>query len=92
MIIKHTKRRPKRSHEAVDRATVNIGKKGSTSFVMNEISRRLKQRKVVKVRILKTALISQEAKEIARKVAEETGSRIVQIRGHTFTLHRPKRS
>jgi len=71
---------------------VNIGKKGSTALLMNEISRRLKQRKVVKVRILKTALIGHEVKEIASEVAEETGSRIVQIRGHTFTLRRLKRS
>lgn len=91
-MIKHTIRRSKRSNATVERATVNIGKKGSTDFLMNEIFRRLKQRKVVKVRILKTALIGHEAKEMARKVAEETGSRIVEIRGHTFTLHRPKRS
>ncbi len=92
MMVKHTTRRPKRSHTTLDRATVNIGKKGSTGLLMNEISRRLKQRKVVKVRILKTALIGHEVKEIASEVAEETGSRIVQIRGHTFTLRRLKRS
>jgi len=55
-MIKYTIRRSKRSNATVERATVNIGKKGSTDFLMNEIFRRLKQRKVVKG-ILKTALI-----------------------------------
>jgi RNA-binding protein YhbY len=44
------------------------------------------------VKILKTDLANGEAKEIAQKIATETLSEIVQLRGHTFTLHKSKKS
>jgi RNA-binding protein len=89
---KYAKRKPERSGTTVERPTIIIGKKGSTDFLSNEVSKQLGKRKVVKVKILKTALVNMEAKDIAKKVAEETGSKIIQLRGHTFTLYKPKKN
>lgn len=85
-------RKPRHVAATVEKPTVNIGKKGPTDFLVNEISKRLDKRKVVKVKILKTALVDQEVEKIALKVAEQTGSKIVQLRGHTFTLYRSKKA
>jgi RNA-binding protein YhbY len=43
---------------------------------------------MVKVKILKSALAADEAKQIATKIAEQTGSSLVEVRGHTFMLYR----
>lgn len=73
------------------KATVRIGKKGITETQIKEISKQLEARKRVKVKILRSALVESSVEEIARKVASETGSKVVQIIGHTFTLYKPKR-
>jgi len=85
-------RKAKHGGLSVEKPTVRIGKKGATEPLVNEVSKQLEKRGVVKVKMLKTALINQEAKEIAQEVAEKTESRIVQSRGHTFTLYKPKKS
>jgi RNA-binding protein len=71
--------------------TVRIGKRGTTDPIMQEISRQLDKREMVKVKILKTALASEDVGEVAQRVVAETDSELVQLRGHTFTLYRPKR-
>jgi len=85
-IKKHDKSGP------VSLATVRIGKKGVTAALIQEISKNLEKRKRVKVRILKTGLGDRTAKEIAEEIADATGSTIIQLRGHTFTLRKFKKS
>jgi RNA-binding protein len=84
--------RKKRARIGVEKPEVIIGKNGPTDFLVNEISRRLDHRKVVKVKILKSALANTRTEEIAHKISDATGARIVGIRGHTFTLYRPKKN
>lgn len=84
-------RKARQRTDNVDRPTVMIGKKGPTASMVKEISRQLDESKVVRVKVLKTALVDERVEGIAKKVAEETESRIVQLRGHTFTLYKPKR-
>jgi RNA-binding protein len=81
-----------RSRKGIEKPEVIIGKKGPTDFLVNEISKRLSRRKVVKVRILKSALMDVRAEEIAHEISDATGARIIEIRGHTFTLHRSKKN
>jgi len=71
---------------------VRIGKKGVTTALIQEISKNLEKRGIVKVRILKTGLGNRTAKEIAEEIAGATGSIILQLRGHTFTLRKFKKS
>ncbi len=71
--------------------TVWVGKEVSTAQIMNEISRQLDQHEVVKGRILQTALKDVDAREMAAKLAKETESTLIEVRGHTFILFRKKR-
>ena len=82
----------KHGEDSASMATVRLGKKGVTGPFIEEISKNLKKRGVVKVKILKTGLGDHTAKEIAEDVAKATGSVVKQIRGHTFTLRKPKKS
>ena len=71
--------------------TLRIGKKGVTDSFIGEVSKNLEKRGEVKVKILKSGLGDNTTGEIAKKVAESTGAKITQLRGHTFTLRRIKR-
>ncbi len=71
--------------------TVWVGKEGPTPQILNEISRQLEQHEVVKGRILQTALKDESAKELAARIAKETESTLVEVRGHTLILYRRKK-
>jgi len=90
MISSGMKRRWKRIFSA-ENPTVWVGKEGSTTQILGEISRQLDQHEVVKGRILQTALKDVDAREMAAKLAKETESTLIEVRGHTFILFRKKR-
>ena len=89
MITPKMKRRIKRALSA-ERPTVWVGKEGATTQIINEISKQLDTRKIIKAKILKTALQEEEATTIATKIAEQTESQLVEVRGHTFLLYKRK--
>ena len=70
--------------------TVWIGKEGLTQQSLNEIEKQLKKNKMLKIKILKSALLKETKKAIAEKAAQTTGALLVDIRGHTFILYRRK--
>jgi len=74
-----------------ERPTVWVGKEGATTKIMNEISKQLDTREMIKVKILRTALKDEEAKTIAAKIAEQTESELIEVRGHTFLLYKRKK-
>jgi len=90
MITPRMKRRLRQELSA-EKPTVWVGKEGSTPQIVNEVSRQLEQREVVKAKILQTALKYMETKEIAGKIANQTDSTLVEIRGHTFILYRKRK-
>lgn len=90
MLSSGMKRRMKRLFSN-EKPTVWVGKDGSTAQILNEISRQLDLHEVVKGKILQTALKNVDAKEMATKLAKETESTLVEVRGHTFILYRKKR-
>lgn len=90
MITPKMKRRIKR--ELSDKEpTVWIGKNGVSREVLAEIDGQLERTEMLKVRILKTALGENNAKTIAAKIAQQTESVLVEVRGHTFMLYRKKK-
>ena len=90
MITSKMKRRIKRELN-VEKPTVWVGKEGATPQILNEISRQLEKKKMVKVKMLKTALKDENAKKVASKVAQQTESILVDVRGHTFILYKNKK-
>jgi len=71
------------------RPTVCVGKGGATTELLKEITEQLKREKMVKIRILKSALAQGDARSIAKRIAELTEASLVEVRGHTFTLYKP---
>lgn len=90
MITPKMKRRIKQKLGA-EKPTVWVGKEGATAQIVTEISKQLDKREMIKAKILKTALQNEEAKSIASKVAEQTESQLIEVRGHTFLLYKRKR-
>ena len=90
MITPKMKRRIKRALSA-ERPTVHVGKEGATTQIINEIAKQLDTREMIEAKILKTALKDEEAKNIAAKIAEQTESHLVEVRGHTFLLYKRKK-
>ena len=90
MITSRMKRRMIRKSSS-ESPTVWVGKEGSTAQILNEVSRQLEQHEVVKGKILQSALKDEGAKELAARIAKETESALVEVRGHTFILYRRKK-
>ena len=77
---------------SLEKPTVWVGKEGSTEKIVNEINRRLEQRGVVKAKILQTGLKSEESRNIAAKIANQIGATLIEVRGHTFVLYKPRKN
>ncbi|MFQ6065576.1 MAG: YhbY family RNA-binding protein [Candidatus Bathyarchaeia archaeon] len=71
-----------------EKPTIWIGKNGATEQVIAEISRQLKKKEKVKIRMLKSALGNKEAKAVASKVAQRTAANLIDVRGHTIMLYK----
>ena len=71
-----------------EKPTIWIGKEGYTPQLSGEIEKQLDKNKMVKVRILPSALQTDTAKAIATKAAEDAGAALVEVRGHVFILYR----
>ena len=68
--------------------TVWVGKEGFTPELSSEIEKQLQRSKMVKVKILQSALQTETAQAIAAKAAEQTDAALVEVRGHVFILYR----
>ncbi len=85
-----TKRRVKR-RLSEERPTVWIGKGKASGELLKEIGKQLEKKEMVKIKILKSAIDGEKAKEIAFKIAEQTEALLVEVRGHTFMLYKRRK-
>ena len=85
------KKRFVKRHLGDERATILIGKGGASEELLKEIGKQLDKNKMVKVKILKTALADVDAKHFAQKIAEQAGAALVEVRGHTFMLYKSRK-
>jgi RNA-binding protein len=89
MITPRMKRRIKSELNA-EKPTIWVGKEGKTQQIVNEISKQLEKKEILKVRILRSALKHEKAKSLASKIAEQTDSTLIDVRGHTILLYKRK--
>lgn len=70
--------------------SVRIGKHGLHDGLINEIKRRLKEEKVIKIRVLKSYLsnVKGDIRNIAEEVAKLVAADLVTVRGHVFVLRK----
>ena len=71
--------------------TLWVGKNGANAAIVLELRDQLKLRKMVKVRILKTALCESNRDEIARELAQASGGHLVDLKGATVVYRSPHR-
>ena len=70
--------------------TIWIGKDGASEALMKQVVNQLKVRELVKVKIQKSALSEIGTADLAEKVVTSTGSTLVEVMGHTFTVYKRK--
>lgn len=66
---------------------LNIGKNGITDSLVDELKMQLKRNKLVKIRILRTALNETERTTIAEELSRRTGSQLIEVRGSSAVLY-----
>lgn len=70
--------------------TCHVGKNGVNDATVEELNAQLKKRKLVKVRLLKSATEGgAEDHTQAEKLASATHSTLIETRGHTAVFFRP---
>jgi RNA-binding protein len=72
--------------------SVWIGKGGVTDALLGQIKRQLDGNEIVKVKVHRTSLENSDVSEVADRIAGETTSEIVDVRGRTFTIYRRKKT
>ncbi len=70
-------------------STVHVGKNGITDATISELEGQLKAKRLVKVRLLKSATYETGIQEQAEKLARATASTLVDVRGHTAVFWKP---
>ena len=65
---------------------IRIGKNGVTENIINDVKNLVKKKKIVKIKVLRSALNSETMKDIADKIVKEANLKIVQIRGHSVVV------
>ncbi|MEM4347661.1 MAG: YhbY family RNA-binding protein [Candidatus Altiarchaeota archaeon] len=68
--------------------TINIGKKGITDSLIDEIKSRLEKQKILKIKILKSARENLSREEIAKEVANKVNAKKFRVIGNTFILEK----
>jgi RNA-binding protein len=77
-----------RGQAAKIEALTHVGKNGITPSLIIEIKRQLKDNKLVKVKLLKSAIEEKPREEIAKELAEGTGAELVEVKGNTVVLYK----
>lgn len=74
-----------------EKPTIWVGKSGISNALLKEVEKQLDKRKMVKIRILQSAIGEYNAKQIASQIATQSQALLVEVRGHTFMLYKPKK-
>lgn len=71
-------------------AKLHVGKAGLSDAFLEELEGMLKRDRLVKVRLLRSVRAGSDRETIAEELAEATGSFLVETRGNTVVLYRPR--
>ncbi len=71
---------------------IRIGKKGLTNEVVKEVTNYFKDKEVIKIKLLKTAIKDRKHKKaLAVELAGKTSSMLIDRVGSVIVLHKPKK-
>ena len=63
-----------------------LGKKGITDDFINHAAKLLKRYKIIKIKVLKSAVYNSNVKEIATQISKATNSYLLDVRGKKFII------
>ncbi len=66
---------------------LRIGKNGLTEHVLNELIKLLKKKKLIKIKLLKSA-VNKNKKELINNLVEKTDSELIEAVGNVIVLYR----
>jgi RNA-binding protein len=67
-------------------ASTHVGKNGVTPSLIEEIVRQLKDNKLVKIKLLKSAVGEIPREELAKALAEKAHAELIEVKGNTVVL------
>ena len=67
-------------------ASTHVGKNGVTPSIIEELKRQLKDNRLIKVKLLKSAVEAMPRESIAKELAEKTGAELIEVKGNTVVL------
>ncbi len=67
---------------------IQIGKEGITDGVIEELKRQLKEKKLVKIKFLRSALEEKDREQLAEELQDKTGAELIEIRGNTAVFYK----
>jgi len=67
---------------------IRIGKNGLTDNAIQEIKKMLKQKKLIKIKMLKPFVADKNKKVLAREIAEKTDSELIHQVGFVVVLNK----
>lgn len=67
---------------------IHIGKNGITDALINEIEKTLKKKKMIKIKMNRSALDDKDKKEIAKELLIKTKSELVDFIGFNITIYK----
>ena len=75
-------------NRALDAMTINIGKAGVNSNVIEEIKRQLEANEIVKLKFAKN--IARDKDKYIDEILEKTRAKLVDVRGHVAVIYKKK--
>ena len=80
-------RQEKKAQATSIEPTLHVGKAG-IEVVVEELKSQLKNKNIVKVKMLKSAFMETGKKELAQKLADLSNSQLIEVRGNTAVFCR----
>jgi RNA-binding protein YhbY len=68
----------------------NLGKKGVTEEFVSHVAKLLKKYKIIKIKVLKSATIQSNLRELSEQIVKATNSHLLEIRGKTILISKIK--
>ena len=68
----------------------NLGKKGISGEFITHVSKLLKKYKIIKIKVLKSALSQSNVKDLAEQISKETNSHLIDVRGRMLIISKLK--
>ncbi len=67
-----------------------LGKKGISEEFITHVSKLLKKYKIIKIKVLKSAISQSNIKNLAKQISNETNSHLIDVRGRMVILSKLK--